>query len=197
MVIAGEAVAAVGAVVPFAPRTTWAVARDGRVAIVRPEPYRVDVIQPTGQRRDGHEIQHIRVRVGEALKNQWRDTQTARLRNTTVSRDGSSATSLARPPAVEPLRWPAFLPPFLDDVLFSPDGLLWIPRTTDIGSPPYYDVIDHENQITARMTLRPHSRIAGFSTTSIYVARADADGFEFLERYDRLSDHVDRAPQRR
>src|SRR5690606_7639560 len=44
---------AVGMPNPLAARDEWAVAPDGRVAIVRPEPYRVEWIAPNGERTMG------------------------------------------------------------------------------------------------------------------------------------------------
>ena len=57
---------------PFPPEVQWAVATDGRLAIVYPDPYRVEMIGGDGARLKGPEIPVDRVEVTERHKERWR-----------------------------------------------------------------------------------------------------------------------------
>lgn len=155
-------------IVPFIVGDQWAVARDGRIAILRWDDYRVDFVMPAGAFVRGEPLPFERIRVSEQHKDEWRDQERARLRG-----------RFAEPP-----RWPQFLPPFLiRPALFAPDGILWVRRTTPAGDSTRYDLIGADGRLASRVVLPARTRVAGFGARSIYVVRQDADDLEYLARY--------------
>ena len=159
-------------VIPYVVGDQWAVDRDGRIAILRYDNYRVDFVEPSGRRVPGTPIPFARVRVSEAHKESWRDQERVRLA-------GSPGGGFK-----EPARWPDFLPPFLNrPAIFSPDGMLWVRRTGAADAPPLYDVIDKTGRVSSRVTLAPRSRVVGFSRGWIYIVRRDQDDLEYLQRF--------------
>ncbi|MEO5800386.1 MAG: hypothetical protein ABIZ70_06320 [Gemmatimonadales bacterium] len=83
--------------------------------------------------------------------------------------------------------WPEFKPPVVDGfgaARFDPAGNLWILRTRALhDSIPKYDVVSQSRGLVRQITLPPHSRVIGFSKSSVFVAHADEDDLEWLERY--------------
>lgn len=155
-------------IVPFIVGDQWAVASDGRVAILRWDDYRVDFVKPSSAFVRGEPLPFEPIRVSEEHKNEWRDQERARLRG-----------QFAEPP-----RWPQFLPPFLvRPALFAPDGILWVRRTTTAGDSTRYDLIGPNGRLASRITLPPRSRVVGFGAASVYVVRQDEDDLEYLARY--------------
>jgi hypothetical protein len=87
-------------------------------------------------------------------------------------------------PSFEPVKWPNFLPPFLDDASrFSPEGYIWVQRTTPPTGPAMLDIIDSMGRLVRQVLALPDTRLVGFGRAHLYMARADSDGQEFLQRY--------------
>jgi hypothetical protein len=171
------------ALIPFAIRDQWAVSSDGRVAIVTVEPFRVMFVEPSGVRRFGPPLRVAQIRVSEGHKTLWRQERQQPVAMLVYAGD-QMTPQFMRPPYTEPVKWPEFLPPFLDRaVAFAPDGMLWIQRTTDIDAAPTFDVIDRAGQLAARCILPRRARLIGFGATSIYLVRRDNDDLEYLQRY--------------
>ena len=169
---------------PFPAPTQWAVAPDGRVAFVRPDPYRVDIVHTTGRRQDGVAIAYDRVRVTEEVKQAWREEQERPQPALTITRAGAVSTSMMRKGFTEPSRWPASLPPFSRDaVQFASDGRLWVRRAVGPDQAPLYDVIDGSGRLVERVRLSLGSRIVGFGNGTVHVIRRDRDDLEYLERH--------------
>ena len=60
--------------VPLSPQDGWAVARDGRVAVVRSSPYRVDWVKTDGSVLQGPAVDYRPVRIGGDAKIAWERT---------------------------------------------------------------------------------------------------------------------------
>jgi hypothetical protein len=146
-------------------RTAWVALGDGTVAIVHPDPYRVEIIRPDGRRQIGPVVDHIPVRVTAALR---------------------AAVRAERGPMPDNL-FLEELPPFegLEDVIASPRGEIWVGRMQDVADTVVrYDVFNAQGARVAEARLRKHSRVVGFGAGTVYVAREDADeGLWYLERY--------------
>jgi hypothetical protein len=184
MVVGGFVIGKPRPVVPFGTTTQWVVASDGRVALVRPDPFSVTFIDPTGKRVVGAPIAYQRVRVTSALKDQWRQERRLPVPVITTFRNGGGRISMEKPKYEEPVRWPTYLPPFLADALwFDDDGLLWVERAVGRFDLPTYDVISASGERVRQVRLRQASRVVGFGRGSAYVVRLDDDGFAYLERY--------------
>ena len=172
---------------PFPATTQWAVADDGTVAIVYPDPYHVEYIASSGTRVRGRNLSIDPVRVSESHKQRWRDEQEKTLSGATMVRRGGTTVTPAPRGIVkipEPSEWPRFLPPFLEKaVYFDNQGDLWIQRTVPGGDPPSVDVLDRTGKLKAQVRLPHSTRIAGFALGKVYLIRTDADGLETLEQY--------------
>jgi hypothetical protein len=148
-------------------RTAWLALPNGSIALVRPDPYRVETIDSGGRVVRGPVVpfRALRVTTGE---------------REAVRRD--------RGPMPDN-QFPATLPPFegTTGVLSTPFGEVWVERMRAWNdSIPAYDVFDSTGTLTNRARLRPHSRVVGFGDHTIYVARqTPEDGLWYLEMYRR------------
>lgn len=166
----------------------WMVGPAGQVAILRPSPYRVDLVGVDGRRHPGPTLPYARIPVSQRHREEWLAwARTPRV--VTITRPGAGAAAevgLRPRPVYEPVHWPAVLPPFLDDAgRFDPEGMLWIRRTTAAGAAPAYDLLDGRGARRARVTAPPGTRLVGFGHQAVYLVRVDADGEEWLERAPR------------
>lgn len=170
-----------GGNLPFSTTTLWAVAEDGKIALIHPDPYRVTLIQPGGDRREGPPVQYDQVRVTEGHKESWRE----RLRPTArVVRGRPGATwSMERTGQEEPASWPRFLPPFQSLAVFAPDGRLWVERTKPEEEPPLFDVFDDSCRVVEQIRLPVGTRLVGFGRQAVFLARRDEVGIEVVEGY--------------
>jgi hypothetical protein len=176
----------IGGASPYASQDQWAVAQDGRIAIVRLDPYRVDFIDPAGARRSGSPIATTRLRLSEGHKQEWRDQQ----RNATglmmtVGPSGERSAQVAPMRNVEePSEWPEYLPAFPQGaVSYATDGMVWVRRHTPAGEPPTFDVIDGNGRLAFKVVLPKRARLVGFGNGTVYVARLDEDDLQYLQRY--------------
>lgn len=144
---------------------------DGWVAIAYADPYHVDWHAPDGRRTVGEPIPFERIRVDEAQK------------LAAVARDWPRSPTLFKPDEYPP--WPKMLPAFQDRALVAmSDGRLAIMRTPDARvKVVYYDLVDRNGRLTARLQLRDNQELFAISDRWAYVARQDSDDLIWLERY--------------
>ena len=183
-IVAGMATYRPTAIRAFRTTNQWAIASDGRLAIVHVDPYRVDFVDPVGNEQSGPPILYDRLRVTEAHKQRWREKQQQRSPMLVVTRDGQSGTVMTTPEPVEP-KWPKYLPPFppRDAVHFASDGMLWVQRTTPVDDSPTFDIIDRTGNVVEQLQLPQHRRLVGFGRGTVYLVRIDDVDLEYLERY--------------
>ena len=182
---------------PFAPQRAWAVAPDGRIAFVTPEPYRVEWLSPARTRAGGPEIRYDRLKLTEADK---APVQTPNCGVTISFGDGGGAggrgtlqaTTRAvvggggpggAPPRTD---YPEYKPPFLPRYgapIVAPNGELWVGRSRGPNDPPIYDVFDARGQLTGRVQLPKGTRVSGFGKGTLYLFRMDDDDLVYLQRY--------------
>jgi hypothetical protein len=167
---------------PFGARDVWTVGRDGRVVVARPENYELNWWTPAG--RGSATLPFTSLPLPEAHKEEWRAAQQGRTR-TIVGEDGGATVIPGDDAALVDPPWPESLAPFLGGALqFDRDGTLWVHRTTAVGAPPYYDVVDSTGTLVKKVTLPMGSRIIGFGTGgTIYLVHTDADAVQFLQRF--------------
>jgi len=176
---------------PYAPQDGWAVAPDGRIAVVRPDDYRVEWIA-NGERTAGPPMPYTPVTIGKAEKEEWADAMagaTMMIRTSGGPGGGSGSSRAARPqrPNVDELEWPAQKPPFeTQGVFVTPEGELWIRVSQPAGARRQrYDVVDGQGRLVRRVELAEDRRLVGFGRGTLYTVRRDADDLEWLERYRR------------
>ncbi len=173
---------------PFAGADAMLVAPDGRVAVVRHDPFSVDYISETGQRTQGKPISYEKVKVSEGHKKEWRERQRgATMMMMTNDNGRRSATMAPQNNVQDPENWGGeFMPPFLtgtNNVVFSNDGYLWIARTGPAGMAPTYDIVDRGGNVVQRVVLPKRHRLVGFGNSAIYLARLDEDDLLYLLMY--------------
>ena len=138
--------------------------RDGWVAVVRLEPYRVDWRAPNGSWTFGSPI-------------------SAGIKMT----DGDREAYLKRRPGMRnATNWPEMLPPFETptSVFGTPDGWLVIKRLSSAGATDQrYDLVDKTGVRRGQLSIRPNEAIIGFGASSVYVIETDDDGIQRLRRH--------------
>jgi hypothetical protein len=161
----------------------WAVAPDGRIAFVFPDPYRVNFVGANRKVIENPPIAYEKIRVDDAVKKWHREERERPQMAMSYSRAGGSTMQMMRRPYTEPKEWPEFLPPYLGQAVFGSDGLLWIPRTTVPGKPPLYDIIDGQGKVFERVELPPRTKLVGFGPRTLDVVRLDDDDLQYLQRH--------------
>jgi len=177
------------AILPFAAGPVWAVGPDGTVAIVHPEPYRVEMTRRDGSRTTGPVIPYERVKVSDGHRRAYLE-EWERPVPTVVYRRAEASTEIvvqSRKGLGSPSRWPSNLPPFLSGAArFTPDGVLWVERTVPADRPAVYDVFDASGRVRYKVELPAvGARLVGFGAGYAYLARPNPDGTERLERWGR------------
>ena len=186
----GQTRVQVGMPNPLAPRVEWAVAPDGRVAVVTPDPYRVEWIAPNGTRLAGPVVNVPKEKVTEADKKaieESRKGQTAMMITRSVGNRGESQQARSMSAAdLPPLTdWPEYKPPFTAGaVAVTPNGEVWVRRTRPPGDDvPLYDVFDARGRVVGQVKLPKGTRLVGFGKASVYLVRTDADDLQYLQKY--------------
>lgn len=180
----------VGMQTVWAPAEQWAVAGNGRIARVTPEPYRVIWYDTNGRATAGPTVAYTPRRVTEADKAEYREAQRTNPPTMIMMTSGSGGTTTSTPPA-SAMPEPTFaetMPAFTGGgaVLATPDGEVWVQRTRAAGDKiPVYDVFNSAGRLVRKVSLAARSRVVGFGATSVYVARMDEDDLEYLQRYSR------------
>jgi hypothetical protein len=169
---------------PFAPSDGWAVAPDGRVAVVRADDYHVEWIRPDGRKTAGPTVSYTPVSIARADKEAWADRQTqARMVLRTPQ-----GTRTMHPPRPDPdkISWPDVKPPFAPRGVFvTPDGELWVERYEAANQPETYDVFDATGTRVTQVVLPKDRELAGFGRGTVYLVHKDSDDLEWLEKYQR------------
>lgn len=193
--------------VPLAQQDDWAVAPDGRVAVVRAEPYRVEWHSPAGGITRGPEVSVPRTRVRDAEKERWLDEVAGTGMGVSVQMGpGGPNMSFRRggaggrpeDPGAAAYEWPETLPAFRPGrSMVAPDGRLWVERYSAVGSPVVYDVFDQAGVRTARYRLPAGQRIIGMTERAVYAVRTDELGLNWLEVYEPAADPKGAPPSAR
>ena len=155
----------IGRTIIGSPADGWGVAPDGRVAVVRADPYRVEWHAPDGKVVRGKPVPVDRLPMTEADKQAF--IASAAGQGPSV---GMADRSSGAPLRLEPL-FADTKPPFApDDLLVSPDARVWVLRSRPYGaSAAIYDVFDDAGARIGRIALPDGSRIVGFGRGSILV----------------------------
>jgi len=169
--------------VPFEARPQWVLTFDGRVAVVTPEPYEVQIFKD-GTRVSSTRLSHAPVAVTDAHRARWRTEAAAPQRAIMLGRDGGVDVVRRARAVTEPDRWPATLPPFLASALLAGrDGSVWIRRTTPVGARAQYDVMGRDGALALRVNFPANVRVVALSASGIFAAERDEDDLEYLVRY--------------
>lgn len=148
-----------------------ALLKDGWIALLRREPYRVDWVDPRGVLEEGTVIESEFPRI----TTEWKSAFTRRR--------WPAAEPPIGPHEVPP--WPDRLPPFVNQALVTlGEGVIAVRRLTP---PPFlatrYDVVSRASGKIATLELPARARIVGASPRYLYVVTQDDDDVEVLSRY--------------
>jgi hypothetical protein len=183
---------------PLAARDEAVFTRDGRAVLVRAEPYRIEIVAPSGSRTVGPVAATSAVPITRAEQESFLRRQ-VRPGAVFVRTDPSASAPYGRPsrpraPALSKaeidammrpnMTWPRELPPFLDGAAqAAPDGRVWVLRSRAVtDSVPAYDVFDRAGRVVERVALPVRTRLVGFGASAVYLARTDDDDLLWLQR---------------
>ncbi|HUR22118.1 MAG TPA: hypothetical protein VMZ90_14980 [Vicinamibacterales bacterium] len=162
------------------PADGWGVAADGRVAVVRATPYRVDWYSPAGVESRGPVYQLDVVPMTEADK----QAHIAANAGEGVSVGMAAAPGSASPSGLKTVFADTKAPFDPEHVLVSPAGRVFVPRSAPLEHPEViYDIFDGRGQRVDRILLPANSRIVGFGPAAIYVREGAGAGFT-LKKYE-------------
>ncbi len=182
---------------PLAAVPVWTALPDGRIVIVQPSPYRVDILSASGTITKGAAQAYTPIKVTAAERNAYRESLKSGIGysvNRTVGGPGGGTTVSSAAPSVASRQvpdedFPAVMPPFsgTNSVRISPEGEIWVLRTRQASDKtPTYDIFNSAGQLTGKATLKPNSTVVGFGAGVVYVARQDPeDDLRYLEKYAR------------
>ncbi len=148
------------------PSDGWGVAGDGRLAIVRASPYRVEWHAPSGAVTKGPVIQYDVLPMTEADKKEWADRGDRTSGGVGVGQAGGAASSSDLPTTFAPTK-PAFDSRF---VTVAPDNRVWVKRSAVANATTaVYDVFDSAGERVDRIALPASAVIVGFGTGSVFT----------------------------
>lgn len=176
---------------PYSATTQWLPLPDGRVALVNPSPYRVDVIDRTGKLQTGTAVPYTPIRVGKAERDAYRKAAASSPgMSVRVTNGGAASFSSGPPPADRPpipdSEFPETMPPFVANAgQVAPNGDIWVLRSRPASDPnPSYDIWSASGRLVGKATLRPRSVVVGFGAGAVYVSRQDPeDDLRYIEKY--------------
>jgi hypothetical protein len=177
---------------PLAPKDDWAVAPDGRVAVVRANDYSVHWIRPGVETVSGPPTAFRPVPIGRAEKDAWvEEFFTASIdmgirrsangeRQVRFSRGARDRGDLD----IDQVIWPSHLPAFKSGrSVVAPNGDLWVQRYGAVDQPVNIDVFGRHGQKKDEVELPAHRHVVGFGGGAVYVIYVDEVGLHWLERY--------------
>jgi hypothetical protein len=167
---------------PFTPTDSWGVLPDGRVAIAYASDYHVEVVGPAGRREVGPPVRYTPIRVADADKKAFLDSQRSAATGRQMVING---VAVAPPPPAEPSEWPETKPPFAAGGVFvAPNGDTWITRSRSaMDDVPTVDVFSPKAQLIGRMVLPKSTTVFAFGARAVYLVRTDSDGLQYLQRH--------------
>ena len=165
------------------PADAWGVTPDGRVAIVRSVPYRVEWISPDRKVTRGPAIPYEPIPLTDADKQAFaaKYGRGGMGGGAGVGGPGRSAETSTPPERLFAATKPPFVP---DEVLVSPEAKVWVPRSSAHDATEItYDVFDAAAARVDRVRLPATSRVVGFGAGAIYVREVAQGGGELLRKY--------------
>ncbi len=168
--------------VAFFARDAYAVAPDGRVAIVRYSPYRVDWVAADGKVRQGPVRTVPLIAVTQADKEEWA-ARIARARPQMRGEDGRVMQMPGFKADLGRTTFPTHYPPFLEETAqVAPDGTLWVQRAIPSRLRRVeYDLFGADGAFRETVRLAAGQRVVGFRGAEVVLATQDEDGLHWIE----------------
>jgi hypothetical protein len=161
------------------PQDDWGIAPDGRVAVVRAAPYRVEWYAPNGQVTRGPVID------AEVIPFTTAEREALSATSNRASASGGMIGDVRSSTSNRQILFAETKAPFdLNAVLVAPNGRVWVQRTRPFDATTViYDVFDERGARVDRVELPVRSRVIGFGAAAIYVNERDAAGQPALKKY--------------
>lgn len=173
-------------ITPFPSLDVWMALPDGRLALIRRDPFRIDFVTAAGAITRGAPISHTPVAITARDRDWYRDRNTPGRMSAGMVGGGSGPQRAG--PQWEDAHFPATFPPFIAaDLVTTPDGEIWIPRSFGSSDKArVYEIFDGTGALTGRARVNADSRVVGFGPRSVYVARVNPDDdLVYLAKYGR------------
>lgn len=176
---------------PFGAQDEWAALSDGRVAVARIEPFRIEIVAPDGVVVQGPTLPFDPPPVTAADRQAWADEamrgQAGGAGGSFQSDDGSSRPIRSAAPEFDAEDFPETKPPFpWGGFLASPDDLLWLQRTSESGADrTALDVFDANGSLLHRVLLPADREMIAVGRELIFVVRYDSMDVQWVEAYAR------------
>jgi hypothetical protein len=179
--------------VPFAAQDVYALAFDGRLAIVRSGDFHIDWIAPDGRVTRGPPVTHETLPVTSADKlaftRRFLETAPTSGKDANEGMSATPASALAESNVrriAEANEFAETKPPFTSATpLISPEGMLWVERSVRLGEPATWETFDGSGRRVGRVVLPPNRQLAALGARYLYAIATDDDGVQHLERYPR------------
>jgi hypothetical protein len=177
--------------VPLSPEDVWAVAPNGKVALVRASDYHLEWVGQGGQVTRGPATAWRPVPIKDADKREYTaDMRNNGLSTQVMSENGRMSVRMGRgnlgrgrdQEAIPDLEWPSSKPA-ARSVRVSPAGEAWVERHVAAGSPRQYDVFGMDGKLARRVILPEGRRLVGFGNGVVYLRETTSDDLIYLERY--------------
>jgi hypothetical protein len=177
--------------VPLSPQDGWTVASDGRVAVVRANPYRVDWVLTDGSVVSGPTNEYEPVKVGNGEKEAYLDNVQRNGLQVMVSvENGRRSMNFSRGGGrsgerdLNAYEWPEVMPVINPSgVEVSGTGELWVRRYGRADAAPAFDVFDGDGKLVKRILLPEGREVVGFGVGVVYLVRIDEFDLQWLEKY--------------
>ncbi len=174
---------------PYPTQNVWAVAPDGRIAIVHADPYHVEWISPSGTSVFGAPVEYTPVPVTGRDKEAWADRMgdgsaiMVMVGGGGGGRGGGRTMQLPKPDP-DGMEWPEFKPAFdRQAARVTPGGELWVQRHVAFGEPVTYDVFDDSGNRVRQVALPEGRELVGFGDGMVFLVNVEEDDLQWLEAY--------------
>lgn len=178
--------------VPLSPQDDWSVDREGRVALVRSSPYRVEWVDANGRVTRGSTVSVEPKRVRRADQQAWLDEPTLGgmqmgiennngVMTTQISRTGETSGQRGQ---ISDYEWPDVLPVFRGGrTRVDNAGNVWVERYASHGEQASLDVFGPDGVLKHSLPMPEGRRIVGFGDGVVYMMYMDEFDLQYLERY--------------
>ncbi len=177
---------------PYAESDAWAVAPDGRIAVLSAAAYRLRWYEAGRVVAEGPAIPYTPVPITSDDRDAFRKLRLeqpagmGRLVATPGEAPRPSAEAIRRNREAYPDEiFPSHKPPFVENgMLRAPTGQLWVIRSMPHGSlRARIDILGADGRRRAELDLPDGRRLVGLERNGVWLARVDDDGLQWLERY--------------
>lgn len=153
--------------------------RDGWLAVVRVNPFRVDWRSPDGRWTKGAPLPVPVIRMTD------REEQASLAR--TARSQAANPSNVPVPPSMQipDDDWPDVMPPYVQgELLASPEGHVLIRRQPSADFPGVaYFVVDRRGRLSGVIELKDSERLLASGARAIYVVESDADDLKYIRRH--------------